>query len=351
MAIHKQEYLDFFKSSKSIEVPQPLRLLGLLLILFALLIAIILAFAPWVQTSYGTGTITALYPEDRVQTVNALVSGRIAKWYVVDGSKVKKGDPIVEIQDNDPNFFARLESERDAVSAGLDAAKRAADTAFINYRRQKDLFEEGLSAKRDYEEALIKFQDYKAKVESARASLNQAETQLSRQHTQLISAPQDGTILNINAGDQATFIKTGDPLATFFPDKAKPAVELYINGLDAPLIYKGRDVQLIFEGWPAIQFSGWPSVAKGTFKGKVYAVDPAMSANGKIRVLIVETAEDPWPSRYYLRFGARAQGWLQLDTVSLGYELWRQMNSFPPEFSEKALQKAETEFQIKPSKK
>jgi len=347
MQKHIEEYKKYFKSMKAIKIPSPLKLLSSLLILFLIVTALMLVFVPWVQTSFGTGTITALYPEDRVQTINALVSGRIGKWFVSDGQRVKKGDPIVEIQDNDPDYFARLESERDAIAARLQAAESAANTSSINYRRQKDLFKEGLSSKKDYEEALIKLEGHNATVEAAKADLNKAEVQLSRQHTQRIVAPQDGTVLQINAGDLATFIKTGAPLATFFPEKAKPAAELYINGLDAPLIYKGRDVQLIFEGWPAVQFSGWPSIAKGTFKGVVYSVDPAMSNNGKIRVLVVETKEDPWPSGYYLRFGARARGWIQLDTVQLGYELWRQMNSFPPEFSEKALQKAEEEFKIK----
>lgn len=343
MALHRKEYDQYFKTLRTIMVPSPLRIFSLLLLFGLIFLIFGLAFVPWVQTAAGTGQITALYPEDRVQTINALVSGRIGKWHVSDGMKVKKGDPIVEIVDNDPNFFKRLQSERDAIAAKLLAAERAAQTAALNYNRQKELYEEGLSAKKDYESAQIAYEEYKGKFEAAKAELNQAETQLSRQNTQLVKAPKDGTVLNINAGDIATFVNKGDPLATFFPDNVQPAVELYISGLDAPLVSKGRPVQLIFEGWPAVQFSGWPSVAQGTFEGEVYFVDPALSANGKIRILV--TAKDPreWPSSYFLRFGTQARGWVQLDTVPLGYELWRQMNSFPPNFPKDAAQQARNE--------
>lgn len=339
MTNHSNEYQSYFTTRDSIKIPKVFALIASLLFFLIAFTIVILIITPWVQTSAGSGRITSLTPEDRVQTVNALVSGRIKKWHVIDGAQVEKGDVLVEIQDNDPDYFQRLQSERDAIANKLKAAERAATTASINYNRQRDLFKSGLSAKKDYEDAQIKLEDYKSKVESARAELNQAETQLSRQNTQKVVAPQNGTVININASDSATFVRAGDQLATFLPENTKPAAELYINGLDAPLVNKGRDVQLIFEGWPAVQFSGWPSVAKGTFKGKVSFVDPALSPNGKIRILVTETAEDPWPSNDFLRFGTRARGWVQLNTVPLGYELWRQMNSFPPENTGANIQK------------
>lgn len=339
-----KEYETYFKTFNNIELPEPLRLAAWLLVLAIMLSAAFLTFTPWVQTSGGTGTITALYPEDRVQAINALVAGRIGRWYVTDGSKVKEGDPIVEIIDNDPDLVSRLMAERDAVAAKLRATESAVKTAQIDYRRQEELFEAGLSSRRDFEQASIKVEQLKSTVESAKAELNQAEVQLSRQNTQLIRAPRDGTVLSINAGDFATFVSVGDVLATFFPENVQLSVELFINGLDAPLIYPGREVRLIFEGWPAVQFSGWPSMSVGTFKGKVQIVDPALSANGRIRVMVVESDEESWPSSYFLRYGARARGWVLLDQVPLGYELWRQLNNFPPEFSQQAEKAARVQW-------
>ena len=138
----------------------------------------------------------------------------------------------------------------------------------------------------------------------------------------------------MNAGDAATFISAGQVVATFVPDNAARAVELFIDGRDVALVRPGAKVRLQFEGWPAVQFSGWPSVAVGTFGGEVVAVDASAQPNGKFRVLVTEDATElePWPDRDFVRFGASARGWVLLETVSIGYELWRQLNNFPPEF-------------------
>jgi hypothetical protein len=100
-----------------------------------------------------------------------------------------------------------------------------------------------------------------------------------------------------------------------------------------PLIRPGRRVRLEFEGWPAIQFSGWPSIAQGMFDGRVRAIDLSASDNGLFRLLI-EPAPDraPWPREPYVRLGAKVRGWVLMDTVSAGFELWRQLNDFPLQF-------------------
>nr|MCH9680528.1 transporter [Deltaproteobacteria bacterium] len=85
-----------------------------------------------------------------------------------------------------------------------------------------------------------------------------------------------------------------------------------------------------FEGWPAVQFVGWPSVAVGTFGGTVAFVDATDNGAGRFRVVVVPDGEEPWPAARYLRQGVRANGWVLLNQVSIGYELWRQFNGFPP---------------------
>ena len=47
-------------------------------------------------------------------------------------------------------------------------------------------------------------------------------------------------------------------------------------------------------------------------------------------VIVPDPEDEPWPEPRYLRQGVRANGWVLLDTVSLGFELWRQLNGFPP---------------------
>ena len=120
-------------------------------------------------------------------------------------------------------------------------------------------------------------------------------------------------------------------LLEIVPATSRPAVELWVRGVDAPLIEPGRKVRLQFEGWPAVQFMGWPSVAVGTFGGTVALVDPTDSGDGRFRLMVVPDEDDePWPSDRFLRQGARTKGWVLLNEVKLWFEMWRQLNGFPP---------------------
>jgi len=311
---------------------------GWMITLLMIGLGCVLAFTPWVQTTYGAGTVTALNPNDRLQDINALVSGRIQEWYVRDGSRVNAGDPIVQLVDNDPNLLRNLEAERTQVLAQLQAAESAMQTAEIDMRRMRDLFDKGLAARREYEQARIRVEELRGKVAQAAAEVSRVEVKMSRQSVQIVRAPRDGVIIRVNAGDTATFIDAGAIVATFVPDNAERAVELYVDGRDVSLLYPGVNVRLQFEGWPVIQFSGWPSVAVGTFGGNVVAIDASANESGRFRVLVVEDTSDPnpWPNDRFVRFGTKVRGWLLLNQVSVGYELWRQLNNFPPDFTQKA---------------
>lgn len=176
----------------------------------------------------------------------------------------------------------------------------------------------------------------RAKVAEAEKKLTEATTKIARQKTQVVLAPRTGYVMRVHAANSADLLSQGDPLIELIPDTGEIAVELWVRGIDAPLITPGRRVRLQFEGWPAVQFAGWPSVAVGTFGGVVSVVDAQGNSEGRFRVLIVPDPDDaPWPELPYLRQGVRANGWLLLDTVSLGFEVWRQLNAFPPSVSKK----------------
>jgi RND family efflux transporter MFP subunit len=318
----------------SIRLPSVMRVVGWLLSLGSAGLAAFLTLTPWVQTTYGLGTVTALNPNDRLQEINAFVPGRIQEWFVQDGSRVSVGDPIVRIVDNDPNLIERLETERRQVLAKLDAAQAAVNTAIVDMNRMRELFEQGLAAQREAEQARIRVEELRSRVAEASAELARVDVNISRQSMQVVRAPRDGVILRVTAGDAATYINAGDIVATFVPDNAVRAVELFVDGRDVALVRPGAKVRLQFEGWPVVQFSGWPSVAIGTFGGIVTAVDPSASTAGRFRVLIGEDSDDPnpWPNQNFVRFGSSARGWILLETVPIGYELWRQLNNFPAEF-------------------
>jgi multidrug efflux pump subunit AcrA (membrane-fusion protein) len=289
-----------------------------------------LVVTPWVQTSMGTGKVIAFAPNERMQQIGATVDGRVSKWYVVEGQRVQSGDPLVEISDLDPQIMEKLGRERQAAKSRLEAAESALKTSQINVGRQRELADQGLSAERSYELAKIEYQKFQSDVASAKAEFARIDLRLSRQGSQVLTAPRDGSIFRILAPEGGPVIKTGDVLAQLVPDTQMRAVELWIDGNDMPLIHEGQEVRLQFEGWPAVQFAGWPSVAVGTFGGKVGSVDSAGSDTGKFRILVFpEGGEYHWPAVQYLRQGVRVQGWVLLGRVRLGFELWRKINGFP----------------------
>lgn len=332
MAITARD-LPHFKTLNATKKPLIMRAVFMIVLIGTALTAAFLIFVPWVQTTSGPGKVTAINPDDRQQQINALVGGRIEEWFVRDGSSVREGDPIVRISDLDPQLIQRLQAERTQLEIQLAAAESGMATAQLDLDRARQLFNEGLAPRRDFEQAQIRIEDYRARVAAAKANLNRIDTTLSRQSEQLVLAPRDGFIQSLNAGDTATLVNAGDVLATFVPETTARIVEVFIDGRDVALVQDGADARLQFEGWPAVQFSGWPSVAIGTFEGYVVNVDPSAQPDGRFRVLIAEhpDAANPWPEERYVRYGASVRAWVLLETVPVGFEIWRQLNNFPPQ--------------------
>jgi len=161
----------------------------------------------------------------------------------------------------------------------------------------------------------------------------------------VVRAPQAGYVVRTLKAGIGETIKEGESIATLQPDAPVLAAEVYVRAMDVPLIQRGRTVRLQFDGWPAVQFSGWPSVAVGTFGGTVTVIDVVSSTNGKYRLLVrpkLDRANNDgaWPAQ--LRLGSGVYGWVILDSVPVWYEIWRQLNGFPP-----SLQAAPDEAPIK----
>ncbi len=173
----------------------------------------------------------------------------------------------------------------------------------------------------------------KTQQELSKAEKDLIETQIkvARQRNQVITAPFDGFLVKITPNLGTAMVKEGDPICTIVPDTEDRAVQIWLDGNDAPLVEAGRHVRLQFEGWPAVQFSGWPSVAVGTFGGEIVSVDATDDGKGKFRALVLPDPTDiPWPQDRFLRQGVRANGWVLLNQVPLWFEVWRNLNGFPP---------------------
>ena len=318
------------RSPKLVGSHGSLRFGALLLLVMIVLSAVAMIFAPWTQNVRGVGKVSAYSPDERQQNLTAPVDGIIRQWFVLEGTRVKKGQNIVDVADIDPDIISRLERERAAQQAKLDAAQNAVDTSRKNLERQRTLVTSGLSSQRAAELAELEYAKYLSEVSSASAELARIETKLARQASQSVVAPRDGIVHRILAPQGGVMVKAGQVLSVIVPETASRAVELTVSGNDAPLLSVGRRVRLQFEGWPAVQFAGWPSVAVGTFGGVIGVIDPGAGEDGTVRVIVFPENGEEWPDVTYLRQGVRVIGWVLLDTVKLGWELWRQFNGFPP---------------------
>lgn len=327
------EHMEIYKKLKEtheIKVPRFYSKLAKILLGFVFFVAVGLAVVPWWQTSKGSGKIIAYNQEDRLQNITALVSGRIAKWYVTDGQFVKAGEKLAEIVDNDPDLLEKLNNELLAIKSQFENARLSAQTAKLNFERQKLLYEQGLTARKDFEKANIEYQKALAYQDEIEAKMIQTDVKKTKQQSQTVVAPRDGFVLNTGSKAVSTYIYAGEVLATFVPQIKEPAAEMFVSANDIPLIYPGRKVRLQIEGWPALRISGWPSTSLGTFGGVVKIVDQAMSVNGKFRVVIVpDKTDSPWPDMKFIKQGTNIAGWVNMNRVSIGYEIWRQINGFP----------------------
>ena len=173
----------------------------------------------------------------------------------------------------------------------------------------------------------------RAEVFESEGSLTKLENEyanvsIRNEQYQLI-APQDGYVVKAMKAGIGETIKEGESVAQIMPESPQLAVEMYVKAMDVPLIQENRKVRIEFDGWPALQFSGWPNVSVGTFGGVVKVIDRFSSKGGEYRILVTpDPEEEPWPEQ--LRVGSGTKGWVMLDNVRVWYEIWRQLNGFPP---------------------
>ncbi|MCS7077511.1 MAG: HlyD family secretion protein [Bacteroidia bacterium] len=171
--------------------------------------------------------------------------------------------------------------------------------------------------------------DARATVSKLRSQLN---TYTKRQSYYYITAPQDCYIVQAIKLGIGEIVKDGTPLVTIVPAEYQVASTIFISPRDYPVVHIGDEVRMQFDGYPSLVFGGWPNASIGTFKGKVVAIDKNISENNKYRVLVAPAEGEKWPDKLAINSGST--GIILLKDVPLGYEIWRQLNGFPPEYYE-----------------
>lgn len=262
------------------------------------------------------------------QALKAAEAARLTAQLNQDRQRVLRerglaADRAVELADLD---MTRALTDLDRAKAGLAGAE--ADQAAL----EADQARIDTDGRAGIEDARGGAASARAEAENGRAELARLEVRRSRQTAQTVLAPRDGVVFRLIAFETGGLVKMGDPLVLLVPETRDLAIEAWVSGNDAPLVRNNRNVRIIFEGFPAIQFSGWPEASIGTFGGRVAFVETTDDGQGRFRVVIVPDAERAWPEPAILRQGMRANVWVLLDVVTLGYELWRQFNGFPPNY-------------------
>jgi len=429
--LNKKVSLNRFKSAQKVFHERDHKHFNRFLLAFAI-VGFLILFLPWTQNINGKGYLTTLKPDQRPQTLQSPIPGRIEKWYVKEGDYVKKGDTILFISEVkneyfDPDLVVRTGQQIEAKNASvtsyegkvkalrnqmsalsnerslklkqaknklmqanlkvqsdsidLEAAKTNIKIAQRQYERVVQLESEGLKAITDLEEKRLKLQETQAKLISqenkllaSRNEIINAEVEIGRvqnEYTNKISkaesdmftaqssqfdseaqvtkleneftnysmrndmyyirAPQNGFINKAIQGGIGQTFKEGEALLGIMPADIEMAVETFVEPLDLPLIHLEEKVRIQFDGWPAIVFSGWPNVSYGTYGGKVVAIETFISDNGKYRILLAPDPDDhEWPQD--IRVGSGAETIALLEDVPIWYELWRQLNGFPPNY-------------------
>lgn len=248
----------------------------------------------------------------------------------------------------DSGVISLTDFERRKVSFQNSQAKRiGSESKFLQSKQElNNLFIEKNSTVQEYTDKISKAEGERfsslSNIATGEADVSKLENSYSnydiRNQLYYIRAPQSGQITKAKKAGLGEMLKEGEMIVEIVPTDVQHAIELFISPMDLPLISKGQKVRFIFDGFPAIVFSGWPNSSYGTFGGVVSAIETSVSTNGKFRILVTEDpSEKAWPKQ--LSIGGGANGIALLKDVTIWYELWRNINGFPPEYYQSEYEK------------
>lgn len=166
-----------FPALRLVKTPRAPRILARALAVALVAAIVALLVVPWRQTAAGTGRVVALDPLDRPQVIEAPISGMIDEWYVREASRVRAGDPLVKLRDNDPQNLERLQVLIDVSEEKYATAEAKAST----YRDQIEMYK----ALRENELSMAR-----SGLEIARQKLTGAEQELEAKEANKLLAQQ-----------------------------------------------------------------------------------------------------------------------------------------------------------------
>ncbi|MEM1219101.1 MAG: HlyD family efflux transporter periplasmic adaptor subunit, partial [Bacteroidota bacterium] len=267
---------------------------------------------------------------DSIDLIRAELDQTIAQRQL-DRTQNLEEQGIKAITDVEDKSLKAQQNQAKYVSATNKLATTRNELTVTRLEKDRTLFE--------YQQKIAKTQSDKFSAQSTlldtRAQVEKLKIQetnyRNRSSFYFITAPQDAYINQALVVGLGETVKEGEKVVSVLPADNQLAVEMFVDPIDLPLLEIGNPVRFLFDGWPAFVFAGWPGFTFGTFEGNVVAIENTISYDGKFRILVQADPETKaWPKA--LRAGSGARGIALLNRVPLWYELWRQLNGFPPDY-------------------
>ena len=193
----------------------------------------------------ATGTIE---PVTSV-TVGTQVSGIVSKLFVDYNSVVKKGQVIAELDKTN------LMSQLNTAKTQLATAQSQLNYQTANYKRYKTLFEKGLVAADDFDNAKLSYTQAKEQVVSAKEEVQRAQTNLGYA---TITSPIDGVVLSksVEEGQTVAASFSTPELFTIAQDLTNMQVVADVDEADIGDVKEGERVTFTVDAYPDDTFEG-----------------------------------------------------------------------------------------------
>jgi HlyD family secretion protein len=235
------------------------------------------------SVSFNTATIsegkleTTVMATGYVQPVEVVevgtqVSGVIEKIYVDYNSHVKKGQLLAQLETN------TLMEKVNQAKSSVRAAKSDLSYAIQNYERVKTLYESNAATEAAYEEATNRLNQAETTYENAKATLKQAEVDLSYAY---IYSPIDGVVLDraVNTGQTVAAAFSTPTFFTIAEDLTKMQVEVDVDEADIGQVRVGQKVNFTVDSYPDDTFTGTVSQVR---------LQPVVTANVVTYTVVVK---------------------------------------------------------------
>jgi RND family efflux transporter MFP subunit len=245
-------------------------------------------------------TVTWVYPSQTMAEFNASgyvvaqrrasvaskATGRLERLAVQEGSRVKQGDILAELENGDVKAeYAQAVAQLAAARADLVKVETEKRTAERNFRRYQHLWEQKVIPQAEYETSEDQYTRTRAGVDAVKANIRALEAASNRASLLIeytaIRAPFDGVVLTKNADVGEVVAPFGSSInakaaVVTMADLTSLMVQADVSESFLPRVHVGQGCEIQLDALPDSRFPGTVDTivptadrAKGTVMVKV----------------------------------------------------------------------------------